>query len=98
MSLPFIVIEGLDGSGGTTQSRLLTSWINEQGYPVLLTREPSAGPVGLFIREMLVASSPSSKLGDNVLPYLFAADRRDHLDRGRRIVQHNVFFEWLRII
>lgn len=82
MSLPFIVIEGLDGSGGTTQTRLLASWLEEKGYSVVSTNEPSSGPIGLFIREMMVASSPSSKLADNVLPFLFAADRRDHLDRS----------------
>ena len=81
MSLPFIVIEGLDGSGGTTQTRLLLSWLEQKEYSVLATNEPSKGPIGSFIREMLVASSATSKLGDNVLPFLFAADRRDHLDR-----------------
>lgn len=77
----FIVIEGLDGSGGTTQSRLLQEWITAQGYNAHLTQEPSEGPIGDFLREALGNTGEASKMGDNVLPYLFAADRRDHLDR-----------------
>ena len=78
----FIAIEGLDGSGGTTQTKLLEQWLIEHGdWPeVCRTWEPSAGPVGLFIREALKLEN-ADKLGDNDLPYLFAADRRDHLDR-----------------
>lgn len=75
----FTVIEGLDGSGGTTQSRLLAAWLEARGQEVLLTQEPTEGPVGKLIRKEL--SDPHSKLGNAVLAYLFAADRRDHLDR-----------------
>ncbi len=75
----FIAIEGLDGSGGTTQVRLLADWMRAQDHPVHTTAEPSTGPVGRFIREAL--TDPDQRVGDRVLPYLFAADRRDHLDR-----------------
>lgn len=77
----FLVIEGLDGSGGTTQVERLTAWLTQRGASVQRTREPSDGPVGRFIRQALAPGNPASRLGDNVLPYLFAADRRDHLDR-----------------
>ena len=77
----FVVIEGLDGSGGTTQVQRLCAWLEGQGASVQATREPSDGPVGRFIRQALAPDNPESRLGDNVLPYLFAADRRDHLDR-----------------
>jgi dTMP kinase len=77
----FIVIEGLDGSGGTTQTRLLQEWMQEEGHRNHLTQEPSSGPVGHFIREALLKTGLASTVGDNVFPYLFAADRRDHLDR-----------------
>lgn len=82
MSGIFIAIEGLDGSGGTTQSKLLRQWMEAQGRwtSVHRTWEPSAGPVGLFIRENLSMENAEA-LGDNVLPYLFAADRQHHLDR-----------------
>ena len=75
----FIAIEGLDGSGGTTQSRLLMRWLEEQGHSVFLTKEPSNEPVGEFIRSVL--SDPLSPLQDQVLPYLFVADRKDHISR-----------------
>lgn len=74
----FIVIEGLDGAGGTTQCRLLQSWLERQDCSVLLTCEPTDRPVGKFIRQIL--QDPHSKIGDEVLSYLFAADRQDHLD------------------
>lgn len=79
----FIVIEGLDGSGGTTQTALLRDWLvaTERWSEVITTREPSQGPVGRFLRSALQTTGSASQIGDAVLPYLFAADRRDHLDR-----------------
>ncbi len=74
----FIVIEGLDGAGGTTQCRLLQSWLERQGHTVVSTNEPTDRPVGKFIRSVL--QDPHSEVGDEVLAYLFAADRQDHLD------------------
>ena len=76
----FIAIEGLDGSGGTTQSRLLKEWLEQNGHNVHLTREPSAGPVGKFIKSALLSDEQERTLGENIFPYLFAADRQDHLD------------------
>ena len=69
----FIVIEGLDGSGGTTQVRLLS-----QALSAHATREPTDGPVGKLIRRAL---GDPMFMGDGVLPYLFAAHRKDHLER-----------------
>ena len=82
MSAVFIAIEGLDGSGGTTQTQQLADWFRNQGHAdVLTTNEPSSGPVGRFIRTTLNPEHEASIIGDAVLPYLFAGDRRDHLDR-----------------
>ena len=75
---PYIVIEGLDGAGGTTQCRLLQSWLERRGNAVILTNEPTDLPVGKFIREVL--QDPDSQVGDGVLSYLFGADRQNHLD------------------
>ena len=82
MSGIFIAIEGLDGSGGTTQSKLLRQWMAAQmrWTSVHRTWEPSGGPIGRFIRENLKLENAEA-LGDNVFPYLFAADRQHHLDR-----------------
>jgi dTMP kinase len=48
-----IVLEGLDGAGTTTQARRLFAYLRGRGRPVHLTREPSDGPIGRLIREML---------------------------------------------
>lgn len=49
----FITLEGPDGSGKTTQSRLLADWMQEQGLPVLLVREPGGTPIGERVRDIL---------------------------------------------
>ena len=67
--------------GGTTQVRELAEWLTTRAMPVLCTREPTDGPIGRLIRRALSPSDEASVLSDAVLPYLFAADRRDHLDR-----------------
>ncbi len=82
----FITIEGLDGAGTTTQARLLADRLEEEGYPVHLTKEPSEGPVGslisLVLKRRLVAprvGRPFDPFPDEQLALLFAADRIDHL-------------------
>ncbi len=96
-----VVIEGLDGAGTTTQTRRLVEALDARGLPVTRTREPSDGPVGMLIRQMLSERvvAPDGEGGhrpvdDEVLALLFAADRLDHLDaeivpaleRGRLVV------------
>lgn len=78
-----IVIEGLDGAGTTTQARLVVEALRGQGRPAHLTREPSDGPVGKLIREMLVGKHAieGEKLSQTTFGLLFAADRLDHLQR-----------------
>jgi dTMP kinase len=73
----FIAFEGLDGSGGTTQIGLYETALLGAGHRVCRTREPSDGPVGSLIRAQLAGGV----VGDAVFGLLFAADRRDHLDR-----------------
>ena len=76
----FIAIEGLDGSGGTTQSKLLQKWLQDKGEQVFLTREPTQRTIGKFIRQALRTDTEEGLLAENVLPFLFAADRQDHLN------------------
>jgi dTMP kinase len=82
-----IVIEGLDGAGTTTQARLVVEALRQKGQPAHLTREPSDGPVGRLIREMLVGKHAiahgggSVPLSQTAFSLLFAADRLDHLQR-----------------
>jgi dTMP kinase len=78
----FIVIEGLDGSGLSTQADLLKQWMEKQGRQVYLTKEPTAGPSGALIRLILgrrLMLSSSDKDNDAIIALLFAADRMDHL-------------------
>jgi len=78
-----IVIEGLDGAGTTTQARRLVEHLNAKGTRAHLTREPSDGPVGRLIREMLVGSHaiPGATISQGTFGLLFAADRLDHMQR-----------------
>jgi len=75
----FIVFEGLDGAGTTTQIDLLTSYLrNEVNQKVLLTREPTNNIVGGLIRGCLAEDWETSPAG---LQLLFAADRAHHLKK-----------------
>ncbi len=78
----FVVLEGLDGAGTTTQTRILGERLREAGRRVHVTAEPSAGPVGALVRQVLtrrIADASGAAGFDPVaLALLFAADRRDH--------------------
>jgi dTMP kinase len=78
-----IVIEGLDGAGTTTQTKRLVEYLNARGTKAHATREPSDGPVGKLIREMLGGGHAieGEKLSQGTFGLLFAADRLDHLQR-----------------
>ncbi|MBI5489570.1 MAG: dTMP kinase [Deltaproteobacteria bacterium] len=82
----FVVIEGIDGAGTTTQSRLLHEALVREDVPVHLTAEPSDGPVGVVIRQALSGRlvvkgmSGLRAPGWTTMALLFAADRMDHLD------------------
>ncbi|HSP80588.1 MAG TPA: dTMP kinase [Myxococcaceae bacterium] len=79
----FIVLEGLDGAGTTTQVERLATALRAEGHAVLTTREPSDGPVGVMIRQALtgrlVLPRGAGPLAPETLALLFAADRTDHL-------------------
>jgi len=78
-----IVLEGLDGAGTTTQGKRLNHHLREQGWRVHLTREPSDGPIGRLIRELLTGQHAISdqQIRQSTFGLLFAADRLDHLQR-----------------
>jgi dTMP kinase len=75
-----IVIEGLDGAGTTTQARRLADHLGAAAH---LTREPSDGPIGRLIREMLSGGHaiPGATVSQSTFGLLFAADRLDHIQR-----------------
>lgn len=76
----FIVFEGIDGSGKTTQAERLSAALKQAGRRVHATREPTSGPVGSLLRLYL---ERRLALDARSLPYLFAADRADHVYNGQ---------------
>ncbi len=81
-----IVVEGVDGAGTTTHTKLLCDWFRESGLPVRGTREPSDGPIGLLLRQCLshrlVVNGVNGPRPPSwtTMALLFAADRADHVD------------------
>ena len=77
----FITLEGIDGSGKTTQAELLAAWLRQEGRHVLTTREPGGTPVGEAVRHLVLH-------GDDVSPWaeaaLFAAARAEHVESAIR--------------
>ncbi len=72
----FIVFEGIDGTGKSTQINLLADELKEFGYSVVTTYEPTNGPYGQKIRELFVNRSTVSHEEELEL---FMADRRQHV-------------------
>jgi dTMP kinase len=95
----FIVIEGIDGSGTTTQAERLFKHLSDKGFGVLLTHEPTDEPVGKLIRDSLSGriSSPTTgeriRFSEQALCLLFAADRMEHsrqIEGARKLGRHVV--------
>lgn len=72
----FIALEGIDGSGKSTQVKLLADKLTGQGYKVYTTFEPTDMPIGSMIRSILKGSM---KADHRTIAGLFVADRLDHL-------------------
>lgn len=76
----FITFEGIDGSGKSTQARLLAETLRTEGHPVLLTREPGGSPGAEEIRRLVLEGDPDRWSAETEI-LLFTAARRDHLER-----------------
>lgn len=76
----FITFEGVDGSGKTTQLRLLAARLRAAGTEVTETREPGGAPGAEQIRRLLVEGEPG-RWSAETETLLFTAARRDHLER-----------------
>jgi dTMP kinase len=74
----FLVIEGLDGSGKTTQATLLAERLSKS-HQVMLTAEPSKGKIGTFIRDCCLYEQ--TRLPTEAEALLFAADRIEHMQK-----------------
>jgi len=73
----FITLEGIDGSGKSTQARMLADWLSARGHPVALTREPGGTKAGEVIRALVLSH-------DHTIPpeaelFLYLADRAVHV-------------------
>jgi len=71
----FIVVEGLDGSGKSTQIKMLKEYLESKGEKVFMTAEPSEGRIGKTLREMLSEDIPTDMYFQ---AGMFLADRIDH--------------------
>jgi dTMP kinase len=72
----FIALEGIDGSGKSTQVKLLTKQLEAAGHKVYATFEPTDSPIGKMIRDVF---SGRMEADHKVIAGLFVADRLDHL-------------------
>ncbi|KIN60665.1 Thymidylate kinase [Sulfitobacter noctilucae] len=79
----FISFEGIDGSGKSTQARLLAEHLTSKGHDVVLTREPGGSPGAEEIRALVLQGDPDRWSAETEI-LLFTAARRDHLERTIR--------------
>lgn len=76
----FIAFEGGEGSGKTTQSRLVAIWLRDQGFDVVQTREPGSTKVGMRLRAILLDAAHQG-LSARAETLLYAADRAEHVEK-----------------
>ncbi|WP_304453210.1 dTMP kinase [Nocardiopsis sp. YSL2] len=76
----FIVLEGGEGAGKSTQVRELTVWLREQGFEVLGTRQPGATKLGMRLRGLLL-DRENSHITPRAEVLLYAADKADHVEQ-----------------
>jgi len=76
----FITFEGIDGSGKSTQAKLLADRLRAEGFEVVLTREPGGSVGAEEIRALVLEGDPDRWSAETEI-LLFTAARRDHLER-----------------
>ncbi len=76
----FLTFEGIDGSGKSTQARMLADTLRAEGRDVVLTREPGGSPGAEEIRKLVLEGDPDRWSAETEI-LLFTAARRDHLER-----------------
>ena len=94
----FIVFEGLDGSGQSTQADLLKNFLTEKGFEVILTKEPTQDSQSS--REIRETLDKKIKITPQKLQELFTQDRREHLENliipalkeGKMVISDRYFF------
>ncbi len=104
----FIVIEGIDGAGKSTQARLLAEWFEEQGYETVLTKEPTDTAFGKLIRRLVLTGGregiiDGARISHEAEALLFAADRAEHVHKlikplvedGKVVISDRYFYSSL---
>jgi dTMP kinase len=94
----FIAFEGGEGTGKSTQSKLLTQWLEQEGETVLLSREPGGTELGKDLRKILLGHE-TGDISPRAEALLYAADRAHHvysvirpaLDRGEVVISDRYF-------
>jgi len=94
----FISFEGGEGSGKSTQTKLLKEWLEKNGEVVLLTREPGGTPLGNQLRDILL-DNKTGMISPRAEALMYAADRANHvytkikpaLDRGEVVITDRYF-------
>jgi dTMP kinase len=94
----FIAFEGGEGTGKSTQSKLLAEWLEQEGESVVLTREPGGTDLGKDLRKILLGHETGA-ISPRAEALLYAADRAHHvysvirpaLDRGDVIITDRYF-------
>lgn len=97
----FIVFEGADGSGKSTQAELLSSRLKGEGYRCCVTGEPGGTEVGTLLRDIIL--DPEKQISQRTELFLFLADRAEHvnkiikpaLDEGQVVVSSRYFYSTL---
>ncbi|ASJ07650.1 dTMP kinase [Thermococcus pacificus] len=104
----FVVIEGIDGAGKSTQAKLLAKWFEERGYEVVLTKEPTDTAFGKLIRKLVLTGGKEgiidgARISHEAEALLFAADRAEHvaklikpsIEAGKIVISDRYFYSSL---
>jgi dTMP kinase len=94
----FITFEGGEGSGKSTQTKLLKDWLEKNNEKVLLTREPGGTPLGNQLRDILL-DNKTGNISPRAEALMYAADRANHvytmirpaLEKGEVVISDRFF-------
>ncbi|NJF25395.1 dTMP kinase [Thermococcus sp. Bubb.Bath] len=104
----FIVMEGIDGAGKSTQAKMLADWFESRGYEVVLTKEPTDTAFGKLIRRLVLTGGKEgiidgARISHEAEALLFAADRAEHVKKligpslrdGKVVISDRYFYSSL---
>lgn len=88
MKAQYIIFEGIDGCGKTTQSKMLVDRLNAAGHKAVWSREPGSPLIQLKVRDLLLSHEPLSR---PALELLFQADRAEHAVKIKQLLAENTW-------